>query len=284
NDVAYLVGGCRHSGRRAGHDDAVGEKELGGPGGLGDRDVRGYRVSAVLLLDVGEYQHSVRANRPPVAKQLAGARLDQAFVRHVRIPESLDTDEVRARGVRDGERLAIRGREHLDAEDEAGFALHGARYDGHGRGDLGADTALEIRPVVHVLEAQRREPGVAVDSCLGQRLLYQRLDRPGRGRSPRKGADVQHADEGARSAEARRESRHRIPAGWRWHGSRLPPERRSAAEPKSRRRSVRGSGPSESARTRRRRSRGVVGNGDDAERLLYDRRDDRPRFWDRRAG
>ena len=136
--------------------------------------VRRYRVRAVLLLDVCEDQHPFRADRAPVPEQFAGARLDHSFVCHVRIDESFDPDEVSTGRVRDGERFAIRRGEHLNAEDETGFALQLSRDSRHGGGDLRADTTLQIRPVVHVLDGQRRESCVSVDSCLSQHQLNQR--------------------------------------------------------------------------------------------------------------
>ena len=137
-------------------------------------------MRAVLLLDVRKDQHSFCADRAPVPEQLACAGLDHTFVCHVRIHESFDPDEVGTGRVRDRERLAIRRCEHLNAQHETGFALHFPRDRGHGGGDLRADTTLEIRAVVHVLDGQRRESCVPVDSRLGQRLLNQRLDRVGR--------------------------------------------------------------------------------------------------------
>ena len=207
----------------AGHDDAVGEEELRSLGGLDDRDVRRDRVRAVLLLDVREDQHPFCADRAPVPEQFACARLDHTLVCHVRIHEPFDPDEVSTGRVRDGERLAIRCREHLNAQHETGFALHFPRDCRHGGGDLRADTTLEIRTVVHVLDGQRRESRVPVDSRLGQRLLNQRLDRVGRRRRTRKGAEMQHSDQRARRAEAFTEDRQRILAGSGSESHRLSP-------------------------------------------------------------
>ena len=177
----------------------------------------------MLLLDVGEHQHPFGADAAPIPQQFACARLDDAFVCHVRVDESFRPDEVGAGRVCDRERLTIRAGEHLHAKHEAGFTLHVACNRGHGRGDLRTDPTLEVRAVVHVLDGQRRESGVLVDPGLGQRLLDQRVNRMGRRWRTRHGAEMQHADERARRAEAFTEHRQRIAAVWRSEGHRLPP-------------------------------------------------------------
>ena len=200
--VAHVIGRGLFTAGRTGHDHAVREKELGGPGGFDQRNIAGNGVRAVLLLDVGKHQHAIGADRAAVAQQLPRARFDDTLVRHVRKDETLHAHELRAASEGDGQCLAIRGGQHLNAEHQASLAFDFARQRGHGGGDLRTDPALQIWTVVHVLEGERGEPRVTIDPCFGDRMFDQPVDGMTRRRRSWKSADMQHPDECPRRAEA----------------------------------------------------------------------------------
>src|SRR5262249_32641164 len=146
---------------------------------------------------------------------------NQTFVGDVRIHEPFDAHEVSAGCLRDSECLAIRSGQHLNAQHKTGLPLDFARDGSHRCRDLRADTALEIRAVVHVLDPDSGEPCFLVDACFIQRLTNHRLDGMGRGGCARKGAYVDHSYQRAPTAEAFSERRQGICATSRNQGHRL---------------------------------------------------------------
>ena len=192
---------------RARDDDPVGRKELRRVGRLGEGDVGRDGVRRVLLLDVGVHPHVFGADGAAVAEERPGARLEQAFVGHVRERERLDTHELGPGAERHGEGFAVRRREHLDTEGEVDRAPHLTHHGGHPGDDLGPDLALHVGAIVHVLDEERRVTGVTVDSRLRDGPLDDGADRVARVDRPWHGAGVDHAHEGATATEEELETR-----------------------------------------------------------------------------
>ena len=156
----------------------------------------------MLLLDVGEDQHALGADLPAIAQQVAGARLDHAFVGDVRKDEAFDAHEVGAAGLRHGERLAVGAGQDLHAERHGHLALDRARNRRHRGDDLRTNAAAQIRPIVHVLDRERREPAVTVDPRLRHGLIDELIERARGGRRTGQCAHVNHADQRPRCAKA----------------------------------------------------------------------------------
>jgi hypothetical protein len=190
--------------RDAGDDDPVRAEELRGAGGVGDVDVGGDCVAGVLLLDVGEDRDRLGADGLAIPQQGTGFGLGhEAFVGHVGEGEVLDPDEGRTGRERDGQSLAIRGGEDLDAERDVDGAAD-SRGDGrHGRDDLGANPAAEKGPVVHVLDDEGVEAGGRKQARLVDRLADEHVNRGDGVGGTGQRADVDHADQGLFAAEDR---------------------------------------------------------------------------------
>ena len=185
------------SGGGAGEDDAVGEEEFGGVGGLDDVEVGGEGVGGVLFLDVGEDSDVVGADLAAVAEEVAGAGVDVAFVGEVPEDEAFGADELGARGVGGGEGLAVGAGEDLDAEGEGGVgAADFGGDDGHGGGDGGAGAA-EVGDVVHVFDHEGVDAEIGVGLRFVEGVLDDGVHGVGVERGAGEGAHMDHADDGS---------------------------------------------------------------------------------------
>ena len=140
--------------------------------------------------------------RRAVAQRLAGAPLDEAFVRHVGVRPLVHADERCPRGGRDGEGRDRRVREHVHADGHSRGAQDPVGGDGEEACRLGSDVlGLQERHVAVVLDDQPVHAALDIGSGIRQAALVDRLHgRPVVARRAREGRTVNDA----RSAPSRR--------------------------------------------------------------------------------
>lgn len=95
-------------------DDAVRQEELGCVNCLGERDVPGYGVRAVLLLDIRENEDIFSVNALPITQDISGACISESFVGDVREHKAFRSNELQVGGLRNSERLAVRACQNLN--------------------------------------------------------------------------------------------------------------------------------------------------------------------------
>ena len=166
-------------------------------------DVGGQRVRRVLLLDVGKHANAFGANSATISKQASRARFDDPLVCHMREDETLDAYEARTARQGHGQGAVIRSGEHLDAERQWHGAPHFVTDDRERGHNLRANRALEIWPIVRVLDDHTVETGRRVHARLGDRSLDNLIDALSARRRARKPSRVKDADERARNTEER---------------------------------------------------------------------------------
>ena len=109
------------------------------------RAVGGDRVRAVLDMHIGEDADLARAQIGAVARGFAGAAFHEALIRDIGVGPLVDAHELRARRLRDRDRLHRAVREHVDADRQRRFAPHRIRHHRHAGGGFRAEIARAWR-------------------------------------------------------------------------------------------------------------------------------------------
>ena len=122
------------------------------------------------LADRNALRRVAGADLLSVPQQHTGVTFDNPLIRHLCKYKALDPHETSATRQRDGECFTICRREDLHSERQRNSLSYFPPHHGHGCHCLWADRALQVGTVVHVLDQEAVEAGVAVDRRLANNV------------------------------------------------------------------------------------------------------------------